>query len=274
MRRLICRCVPSLWSEPTFSEDDPLSLPALGLAYRVLNRVRNVQPDSPAAKAGLRANDVITKAVFAAPSGKEIVREFGAEGKQNWPKFIDDLQYLPAKTEITLSYKRGDQTSTTTLRAAPVDDQFVVPRGFVFVPVQRMRIASSFDEQVRLGFDETKKSLGMVFSFLRKLGGQVPLSALGGPITIAKAAGYSAFEGAGKLLVFLTMLSANLAIINFLPIPLLDGGHMVFLTWEGIRGRPASERLVVALHTIGFVCIISLMVYVIGLDLEIFSRNV
>ena len=52
------------------------------------------------------------------------------------------------------------------------------------------------------------------------------------------------------------MLSANLAVINFLPIPLLDGGHMVFLAYEGIRGRPANERFVVALHTAGFVFIV------------------
>jgi regulator of sigma E protease len=75
------------------------------------------------------------------------------------------------------------------------------------------------------------------------------------------------------LLVFLTMLSANLAVINFLPIPLLDGGHMVFLAWEGLRGRPASEKFVVALHTVGFVFIISLMLFVIALDLHLIPRN-
>jgi membrane-associated protease RseP (regulator of RpoE activity) len=48
---------------------------------------------------------------------------------------------------------------------------------------------------------------------------------------------------------------------------------MVFLAWEGIRGRPASEKFVVALHTLGFVCIISLMVFVLGLDLGIIPRN-
>jgi regulator of sigma E protease len=92
-------------------------------------------------------------------------------------------------------------------------------------------------------------------------------------VTIAQAAGYSAFEGVGKLLVFLTILSANLAVINFLPIPLLDGGHMVFLAYEGLRGRPASERFVMALHTIGFACIVTLMVFVLALDLKIIDRN-
>jgi regulator of sigma E protease len=62
-------------------------------------------------------------------------------------------------------------------------------------------------------------------------------------------------------------------VINFMPIPLLDGGHMVFLTYEGIRGRPASEKFVVAMHTIGFVFIISLMLFVLSRDLGHNDRN-
>ncbi len=264
------------WIEPSWVEGDPLSVPALGLAYRVLNRVRDVQPASPAAKAGLQAGDVITKAEFILPKDEKAElepTEFGKPGKQNWPTFVEQLQRLPASAEIKITYKRGDETATATLTPAPVSDQFVVPRGFIFEPIQRIKIASTFGEQFQLGFEETKNSLSMVFRFLRKLGTQVPFTALGGPVTIAKAAGYSAFEGPGKLLLFLTMLSANLAVINFMPIPMLDGGHMVFLAWEGIRGRPASEKFVIALHTVGFVCIISLMVFVLGLDLNIIPRN-
>jgi regulator of sigma E protease len=114
----------------------------------------------------------------------------------------------------------------------------------------------------------------MVYRFLNKLTtGQVPVSALGGPVTIAQAAGYSAFEGMGKLLIFLTMLSANLAVINFLPIPVLDGGHMVFLLWEGIRGKPVGERFVGALTTVGLVFIVTLMLFVLSLDVGLIPRN-
>jgi regulator of sigma E protease len=82
------------------------------------------------------------------------------------------------------------------------------------------------------------------------------------------AAGGAASQGIATLLIFLTMLSANLAVINFLPIPLLDGGHMMFLAYEGVRGRPANEKVVVALHMVGFAFIITLMLFVIGLDIQ------
>jgi regulator of sigma E protease len=95
----------------------------------------------------------------------------------------------------------------------------------------------------------------------------VPFTALGGPGTIAMVAGSAASEGLATFLVFLTMLSANLAVLNFLPIPVLDGGHMVFLAYEGIRGRPAPARFVIALHMLGFVFLIGLMLFVIGLDI-------
>jgi regulator of sigma E protease len=159
---------------------------------------------------------------------------------------------------------------------APVaaTETFVVDRGFVFDWVNRIRISESWSEAASRGRTETGRSLTMVYRFLSKLGsGQVPVTMLGGPLTIAQAAGYSADEGLGKLLIFLTMLSANLAVINFLPIPLLDGGHMVFLLWEGIRGKPAGEKFVVAMHTAGFVFIITLMAFVISLDLGLIERN-
>ncbi len=257
------------WIDPSWVPNKPLSVPALGLAYRVLNRVARVEPGSPAALAGLQGGDVITQAKVIAATKKQKVSdpiEFGSDGNQNWPSFVNLLQALPKGAQVQLSYRRGETTGEATLAPIAVEGSFVPERGFVFPQLKRIRIADSLDEQIRLGYGETINSLGMVFRFLRKLGTQIPLTALGGPVTIAQAAGYSAAEGAGKLLIFLTMLSANLAVINFLPIPLLDGGHMVFLAWEGVRGRPASERFVVALHTVGFVFIISLMIFVLALD--------
>ncbi len=91
-------------------------------------------------------------------------------------------------------------------------------------------------------------------------------------MSIAQQAGKYAEAGFAPLLLFLTMLSANLAVVNFLPIPVLDGGHMVFLAWELVTGKPPSERVVIALSYVGLLLILSLMVWVFGLDLGLVSR--
>jgi regulator of sigma E protease len=182
-------------------------------------------------------------------------------------------QQTPAGTQFEFQFERDSELKSVTMALATGKDFYVAERGLNFQPIELKMQAKSFGEQIALGWDETVDALTMVYRFLQKIGTQVPVTALGGPITIAKAAGYSASEGVAQLLIFLTMLSANLAVINFLPIPLLDGGHMVFLAWEGLRGRPASERFVVAMHTVGFVFIISLMLFVIALDFGLINRG-
>ena len=90
---------------------------------------------------------------------------------------------------------------------------------------------------------------------------------LSGPISIVTYAGRAAQQGMATLLMFLTLLSANLAVLNILPIPMLDGGHLVFLAYEGIRGKPADERVQIGLSIVGFLFLISLMLFVIGMDI-------
>jgi regulator of sigma E protease len=266
------------WLESSETEFAPVSIPELGLAYQVENEVAAVVPGSPAAEAGLAAGDKLTSATLMVPepdSGEPAESTIELGDARNWPMLVAGWQILPEPSHVKLSYERAGRTHEVTLTPAAElnGEQFNVDRGFVFEPVQRIRIAATFTEQLQLGWNETIESLSMVYRFLQKIGGQVPLTALGGPITIAKAAGASAFEGFPKFLIFLTMLSANLAVINFLPIPILDGGHMVFLAYEGIFRRPANEKVVVALHTAGFAFIVGLMLFVFGLDLGIIPRN-
>ena len=154
---------------------------------------------------------------------------------------IEALQVLPAGTSLQLTVKTNGEEHQETLTPVPIDNLFVADRGFVMQPIELIRKANSVGQAIQYGWNETAEALTMVFRFITKIGTQVPLTALGGPITIATAAGYSAYEGLPKLLVFLTMLSANLAVINFLPIPLLDGGHIVFPRL-GRPARPTGER--------------------------------
>jgi regulator of sigma E protease len=89
-----------------------------------------------------------------------------------------------------------------------------------------------------------------------------------GPITIAAAAQHFAGKDLVSFLLFLGLISVNLAVVNFLPIPVLDGGHMVFLIYEKVRGKPASERVREVLTYAGVALIISLMLVVSFLDVK------
>src|SRR5690606_26205104 len=192
-----------------------------------------------------------------------------SDAKPSWPALFTSLQELPQGTEVILTLSDGRAATLTPAEAA---DWFFHDRGFLFGSEMAVIRAGSFQNAIVLGGRETKDALLMVYSFLRRIGTQVSPFALGGPLTIAKGAAGEANEGIPRLLLFLTMLSANLAVINFLPIPLLDGGHMVFLILEGILRRPVSEKIVIAFHYLGFVFIISLMLFVLSLDVGLISR--
>jgi regulator of sigma E protease len=124
-------------------------------------------------------------------------------------------------------------------------------------------------EAVSLGVRETKESIQQVFVILSRI--KDLYRSLGGPGTIAYAATKEASAGLPRLLVFLTLLSANLAVLNFLPIPVLDGGHMVFLAYEGLVGKPVNERIAFGLTMMGLTFILGLMVFVIGMDVYRFG---
>ena len=95
-------------------------------------------------------------------------------------------------------------------------------------------------------------------------------AALAGPFADA-AAGAEASFGFSRLLIFLTVLSANLAILNSLPIPVLDGGHFMFLLYEGVFRRPVNERIAFSLTMVGLCFILGLMFFVIGMDVMRFT---
>lgn len=95
----------------------------------------------------------------------------------------------------------------------------------------------------------------------------IPASELGGPIRIAELAGQQMEAGWMNLLYFMGLLSINLGILNLLPIPVLDGGHLVFLTIEGIRRRPLSDRAMEMSQKVGIFLLASLMVFVFYNDI-------
>ena len=108
--------------------------------------------------------------------------------------------------------------------------------------------------------------------FVKLIQQVVPASEMGGPILIAQMAGEQMKAGWVNLLYFTSLLSVNLGILNLLPIPVLDGGHLVFLTVEGIRRKPLSERFQIISQQVGMGLLGSLMIFVFYNDImRIFS---
>ena len=96
---------------------------------------------------------------------------------------------------------------------------------------------------------------------------------MGGPIAIASQGFFHAQSGNYQLLWFLGVISINLAVVNFLPIPILDGGHMVFLIYEKLRGRPPTEKIRAVAAYIGLATIALLMIFVFYQDFQNYVRR-
>ena len=97
--------------------------------------------------------------------------------------------------------------------------------------------------------------------------GTIDRSNIGGPIQIAAEAGRQAKEGFGSLALFTAIISVNLAVLNLLPVPMLDGGHLAFFIIEAVIGRPLSVKKREAAQQVGFVMLMLLMVYALYNDL-------
>jgi regulator of sigma E protease len=253
------------------------SLETLGLAYAVLNTVADVVVDSPADKAGLKSGDTLTAGKYVSDD-KELFAKFteqsGGESKSfdigpnkiNWVSLDSRFQVFPKAIELSLTYQRGNALGTARV-AAVETEKYYGSRNMPFGSFERLHTAQSAGEAMALGWRETHEKFTEVLSFLGLLvQGRISPTNLGGPVRIAQMAGSEASISIARLLLFLTFLSCNLAIINFLPIPALDGGHMVFLIWEGVTGRPPNERVQMTATLVGFVFLLSLMIFVIGND--------
>src|SRR3954453_12578272 len=134
--------------------------------------------------------------------------------------------------------------------------------------MRRQRAANTM-EAVSLGFSDTWDSMKQVFQNLRgMIIGTISPENLGGPVTIARVAYKIAGMDFWEFVFFLGLISVNLAVINFLPIPVLDGGHMVFLIYEKLRGKPASEGVRVGVTYAGLLLLGCLMLFVFVLAIR------
>ena len=126
----------------------------------------------------------------------------------------------------------------------------------------------SAGEALTAGYRETVAVTGLILGFLRNLvTGNVSPRSVGSIVTIGQASGQAAAAGLEYFLGFMAMFSVNLAILNLLPIPVLDGGHLVFLAIEAIRGgNPLTVEQRLRWSQVGFVVLMGIMVWALSND--------
>ena len=257
----------------------PIGIESIGLAVRVTRTVANVVPNSSADVAGLQPGDKIANVEFA-PKTDEVKKQM-EELKVNynteieltdelpsWPTVHFAIQQLHPKTDVHITYLRGDEKRKAVVTPAVAEDWFTPSRGLFFDMQSVVHQTPFWGEAWRLGARETwERSLQVIGIVKRLFMGRISVTNLSGPLGILQVAGSAASEGIPTLLIFLTMLSANLAVLNFLPIPALDGGHMVFLAAEGIRGKPVDETLQMKLSVLGIGFLLLLMFVATFMDI-------
>lgn len=258
----------------------PVGVDSLGITIEVSDTVAHVDENSPAAKAGIKVDDqVIASKIILTDSQKKdpSLSKAGRPrsyahwwtGKQilNWTYTHSNLQQFPIGQEVELTLKRGDSKEVVKMQTVASDEYFLPTMGVPLKIKQEVYTAESWGEALQLGAKQTGSDLTKVFKFLGKLvRGRIGVENLGGPGTIFVVATNEASHGTSRLLLFLVLLSANLAIINFLPIPVLDGGHMMFLAYEGIFRKPVTEKVQVVLTYAGLFALLALMAFVLYQD--------
>jgi regulator of sigma E protease len=223
-------------------------------------RIGKVTENSPAALAGMQADDIIVQI-----DNKETT---------TWLDVLEAVKSSEGKP-INVGVQRGEEN--LTLEIIPAID--AVKNVFGEEVEKRYMIGImkadelTYEKSGIVGaFKGACLQTWMYISltamgFMKIVQQVVPASELGGPILIAQIAGEQMKAGWLNLIYFMSLLSVNLGILNLLPIPVLDGGHLVFLTIEGIRRKPMNERAQIVAQQVGIGLLGTLMIFVFYNDI-------
>ncbi|WP_314368448.1 RIP metalloprotease RseP [Neisseria cinerea] len=208
------------------------------MPFKITTVIGGIEKGSPADKAGLKTGDKLTAA-----DGKPIT---------SWQEWANLTRQSPGR-KIALTYERDGQARTANIRPDTVERSDKTLIGRVGLLPQSDK---AWDRQIRrnyrpsvvrafgMGWEKTVSHSWTTVKFFGKLiSGNASASHISGPLTIADIAGQSAELGLQSYLEFLALVSISLGVLNLLPVPVLDGGHLVFYTAEWIRGKPLGERI-------------------------------
>ncbi len=227
-----------------------------GIAPLIEPVVGRVQRGSPADKAGLKEGDRIV-----AINNTKV---------QKWEDIIDKVQASP-DVSLQIDWVRAGQVHTATLvPRSEVDVQGGKGEriGMIGIYISISRVKLPFFSAVAESSGKILWVCQQILGFLGKLvTGNASVKMLGGPIFIAKMAGETARWGMDSLLNFMAFISVNLFIVSLLPIPVLDGGQIVYFLIEAVRGKPLSVRQRTIAQQVGFIMLMIITAFVVLNDI-------
>ncbi len=216
--------------------------------------VGTVTEGSPAAAAGLQSGDVVVEA--------------GGRPVTGWQDLVAALEPHPGQP-VPLVVERDGRRVALTVTPAPTEVAGGAEIGRIGVmrsPVD-LRTPLGPIQAAGWGLRETGRITKMILQFLGGLfTGQASPRDVGGPILIYKISEQVVQVGFDAFLQFMALFSINLAVLNLLPIPILDGGQLLFLAVEGIRGRALSTEQRIRLSQVGLVIVVAIMVWALAND--------
>jgi len=222
--------------------------------------VGSVKQGSPAFAAGLEKGDLITA--------------INESTINSWDEMAEIINASKGQ-KIKLAVRRGESTRNFSLAPEMVTTKNIfgedVQRYIIGITAsgetysKELNLFQAFSESMIQTYRVTEL---MVVIIAKLITGDISTDTLGGPIMIAQMAGDSAKAGIGSLISFIALISVNLAIINLLPIPVLDGGHLLFFSIEAVKGRPVSIKVREIAQQVGLFLLILLMILVFYNDIS------